>query len=51
MEQGISDYMRPIDLHAVPAVVAVREEEEATGLLPIVKDRENPQVIQQKIDM
>ena len=27
------------------------EEEEATELLPIVKDRENPQVIQQKIDV
>ena len=51
MEQGISDYMRPIDLHAVPASIAVREEEEATGLLPIVKDRENPQVIQQKINV
>ena len=25
--------------------------EEATVLLPIVKDRENPQVIQQKIDV
>ena len=38
-------------VHLTPGLLGLGVEEEATGLLPIVKDRENPQVIQQKIDM
>ena len=44
-------HTKPEVVHPTPGLLGLGVEEEATGLLPIVKDRENPQVIQQKIDM